>query len=422
MPFSPIQPASMDLGTSPSGTYMALYIGNVYFVNSAAAGASTGTGSGTISQPFKTLNAALAQCSANNGDVIFVQPGHVETVAGAAGLNFGAGICDGVTVYFLGNAADRAQINLVTSTAAQVVIAANNVTLVNPKFVAGIDAIVSAILVTGSDCTMKDVEFFDGTTIFTTIQVQTTAAANRLTIDGYTYYEGTAGTAKTEAIRLVGGDHHRVYRLNISGNFSTANVNNVTTATTRFLGQSWFLTNTNTADTAAGAAAGLAAFVSTSTFLNPDSSQTTSGFDYCISKTLALPQTGTATIFTVAGGPIAIVHLSGYITVVIGSVANATKLHFAPSLGGTATDICATVDVNAAAAGDLFVLATSLATAAVLVSTGITTAAQATAEQLTQYIMAPGAIQVTTAGSDGGTGRIQWCLRYRPLSPNVLVF
>src|SRR5579863_9941068 len=238
--------------------------GNAWFVNSSSASAKDTPGSGTSpQQPFKTLNFALQQSLTNGNDRFYLMPGHVETVTAAAGLNFAAGVADGAVVIFCGSGAERAQITLTTSTAAQVVIAANNVTLINPRIVSGIDAIVAAVSITGSDCTLMNVEFVDAPAIAATVQVLTSNAAKRLTINGYTYYESTTGTTKTEAFRIVGGDHHRLMNLNISGSFSTANVNNVTTLTTVLVGTQWYLNNLS--------AAGLAfAVLTTSTFTLDD--------------------------------------------------------------------------------------------------------------------------------------------------------
>src|SRR4051812_38908241 len=38
---------------------------------------------GTFDSPFLTIGGALAQCVANRGDIIFIKPGHAETIANA---------------------------------------------------------------------------------------------------------------------------------------------------------------------------------------------------------------------------------------------------------------------------------------------------------------------------------------------------
>ena len=424
--------------TGPAGF---MPTGQVFYVQSINVNAKDNavTNGSTPLLPLKTLNYALSQVIPNNGDFIYCMPGHVETVAGAAGLNFAAGIADGVIVYFMGNGADRAMISMATATTAQVVIAANNVTVINPRFVAAIDAVAIAVSITGSDCTLMNVEYLDAAAIATTIQVATTNAAKRLTLNGYTYYESTTGTTKTEAIRIVGGDHHRLTNLNITGSFSTANINNVTTLTTVLVASQLYLNNLSAAGLALAvlttttgiiddsimlAAAGVAPVTAGNILALNNAIQGSSGAaisvaangDTSISKSVATAAISSKTLFTIAGGPIEVLEIVGLVTTVIGSVANATKLTWTPTVGGTATDITVGVDINAAAAGDLIVNATSFGTASVIVTTGITTVAQHTAAQLVQFQCAPGAITMANAGNSV-TGVILWCMRYRPLSP-----
>ena len=200
---------------------------NVYFVNSSMSTASDAKISNGLSplRPYKSINFAVAQCLANNNDVIFVGPGHVETVAAAAGLAFGVA---GVTVIGMGNATDKATVNL-TATASTVTVTAANVTLVNLLFTTGIDAVATAITPTAADFTMQDCEFRDAPSKATTIQIITTAACSRFRLINYKYVTSTTGTAKTEAVRIVGGADHELINVRIRGAFSTAVINNVTT-------------------------------------------------------------------------------------------------------------------------------------------------------------------------------------------------
>ena len=58
------------------------YTGNIFFVDSNAAGASDTAGYGWgPDNPFATIDYAIGQCTANQGDVILVLPGHAETLA-----------------------------------------------------------------------------------------------------------------------------------------------------------------------------------------------------------------------------------------------------------------------------------------------------------------------------------------------------
>lgn len=131
---------------------------------------------------------------------------------------------------------------------------------------------------------------------------------------------------------------------------------------------------------------------------------------------LALPQTTTKVIFTITGGPIRVNAIFGIVTILVGAVANATKLTATPTTGGAATDVCGTGDINAAAAGDILIPITSFATALSINTAGAIVDGPSATTQSTKFIMTPGTILVNCAGSDGGTGRVQWYMHYVPLS------
>lgn len=126
---------------------------------------------------------------------------------------------------------------------------------------------------------------------------------------------------------------------------------------------------------------------------------------------LFLPQTSTKTLFTIAGGPIMVEAIFGIVTVVIGAVANATKLEYVSTATSTAVALDATSDINALAAGAIFSVTGTLATAAIIVSPNTN---QLALDQATAWNIGAGVIRVNCAGSDGGTGKIQWYIRYRP--------
>ena len=132
---------------------------------------------------------------------------------------------------------------------------------------------------------------------------------------------------------------------------------------------------------------------------------------------LSLPQTTTKNIFTITGGPIWVQCIFGVVTTLVGAVANATKLTYVDALTSTATDICATADINALVAGAFYNLVNGFGTGAVITGTaGIVIAGSVLATAPMSCYMQPGLIRVNCAGSDGGTGRIQWYMNYRPMS------
>lgn len=116
----------------------------------------------------------------------------------------------------------------------------------------------------------------------------------------------------------------------------------------------------------------------------------------------ALAQTGNLTLFTVTGGRVILTGLVGEVTTAIQAQANAVKLTSVSTTGSIATDMCATVDVNGAAVGNLFGL-TAPGTAATLGSI---------AGQPNETIMQPGIIRMNAAASN--TGNMKWTVTYVP--------
>ncbi len=123
-----------------------------------------------------------------------------------------------------------------------------------------------------------------------------------------------------------------------------------------------------------------------------------------VRATAALPQTNTDVLFTVTGGRVLLVDIIGKVTAPVGAVANNTKLT------AVATDICAVVDLNAAAVGSRLSVTGTFADAMIKTAVGVPLAPQAT-----PIVLDPGDIILDCAGSDGGGGRVEWTLHYIPL-------
>jgi hypothetical protein len=117
-----------------------------------------------------------------------------------------------------------------------------------------------------------------------------------------------------------------------------------------------------------------------------------------------LAQTGNLTLFTVATGRVVITAIVGEVTTAIQAQANAVKLTSVSTTGSIATDLCATVDVNGAAVGNLFGIAGGSSVAAVLGSA---------VPQPNETVMQPGVIRMTAAASN--TGQMKWTVFYYPL-------
>lgn len=166
--------------------------GNFFFVDSNAASGGNGySPEGAVT----TLNAAVALCTANNGDVIIVMEGHAETLDSAADVDLSVA---GIKVVGLGHGASRPTFTF-TAAAATFAVGANSVWVENLLFVAaftngvvvGVDIDSSHTDVTFKNCewraSLSTQEFLKGVTI--------AENASRVTFDGCRFTEVTGGDA-----------------------------------------------------------------------------------------------------------------------------------------------------------------------------------------------------------------------------------
>lgn len=123
-----------------------------------------------------------------------------------------------------------------------------------------------------------------------------------------------------------------------------------------------------------------------------------------------LAQSGNLTLFTVTGGRVLLTTIVGEVTTAIQAQADAVKLQSVSTTGSITTDLCATVDVNGAAVGNLFGMTGTAATAAVLGSA---------VPQLNEVIMQPGIIRMNAAASN--TGQMKWTVTYIPLDDGAVL-
>ena len=198
------------------------YAGNVFWVDS---GTGSDANRGTFDRPFKTIDYAVGKCTASNGDVIMVFPGHTETVTAAAGLDLDVA---GISLIGLGNGSDRPTIDFTTAVGADMDVDAANITMANFLFTGGVDALAGPIDVNAADFSLLGCETRDVTGQATDFIV-TDANADRMLIDDWVH-RGASGAGADTAITIVGGDNITIRNFWIDGNFAVACIENVTTA------------------------------------------------------------------------------------------------------------------------------------------------------------------------------------------------
>lgn len=192
-------------------------MGNVFFVSSVTGSA---TGGYTPDAPAATIAQALALCTASKGDIIFVAPDHVETIAAAAGIAIDKA---GVSIIGLGQGSNRPTLTW-SATDSTMTITAANVLLKNIITKVSIDEVVSMIAVSAAGVTFDNVDFVETTSAQAIQWLLTTNAADQLTIKNCRHIQFTAAAAAQKWIQLVGCDHTRIVdnTFIILGNASTS--------------------------------------------------------------------------------------------------------------------------------------------------------------------------------------------------------
>jgi hypothetical protein len=135
----------------------------------------------------------------------------------------------GVAVIGMGTGTLRPTINF-TATASTLTMSAASCTLYNILLTGGIDAVVSPVVVSASDCAIINCEYRDVTGQCTD-GILTTAGADRLLIDGLRY-DGAVAAGTNAGIAIVGGDGIVIRNLRMDGNFAVGGIDIRTTATT----------------------------------------------------------------------------------------------------------------------------------------------------------------------------------------------
>jgi hypothetical protein len=184
---------------------------------------------GSFFKPFATIQRALDMCQANHGDIVFVKPGHAETIADAATLTFNKA---GVAIIGLGYGSQRPTLTFTAATA-NIPTTAANCSIQNILFKANFADVASVFTATGTatptDLNIEGCEFRDGSSVLNFISLFTgNATAN--SCDGFRFFGNRVSslgtTAATTALKLLSNTD----RIVISENFGTSAVLNDTAA------------------------------------------------------------------------------------------------------------------------------------------------------------------------------------------------
>lgn len=192
--------------------------GSIFFVSSVTGAAAGGY---TPDAPAATITQALALCTADKGDVIYLLPGHAETITAAAGIAIAKA---GVSIIGIGTGTLQPKITFSTAATADLDVDAANVTLENIHFTANFADITAAIDVNAAFCTIRGCRFSETAVNMNALIWILGGAANAsggLRVENCEAHDADA--ANTHFISLPGTDIGDVIRNNLLyGDWGTA--------------------------------------------------------------------------------------------------------------------------------------------------------------------------------------------------------
>lgn len=154
---------------------------------------------------YATLAGALAACTANAEDVIFVLPGHTETFSSSTALSIATA---GVKIVGLGRGSLRPTFTLDTATTTTINVTAANIGIKGCIFVANFAAIASLFTLTAApEFTLESCEYRDTSSILNFVAIITTDTTSQhaagLTIVGCRRI-GAGATTNTTIVSMLG--------------------------------------------------------------------------------------------------------------------------------------------------------------------------------------------------------------------------
>lgn len=183
--------------------------GKVFWVNNSSVivpGGVAGVdqaGQGTYQRPFSTIDFAVGQCTASRGDIIFVMPGHAETISSNAIIALDVA---GITVVGLGVGSLRPTLTF-TAAAATIPVTAANITVTNILHVANFADVATAYTNNAAPefCT-EGSEFRDTSSVLNFVACVTTTVS--VNADGLAFVKnkvyGLGTTAGTTPVKVAG--------------------------------------------------------------------------------------------------------------------------------------------------------------------------------------------------------------------------
>lgn len=184
-----------------------------------------------VAAVYTTVELAMAACTANNGDIIFVDQEYTQTISAAAGITFDIA---GVKVIGMGQGSLRPTLTFDTATTADVLVSAANCHLENFIFTSDINDLGMFLDLDEGNFTLKGCLLQTSSTkeALNFINIATTKDDFKFIDCEFlqpTDPEGTGAAANTGAIYCVDTENILIQGCRFRGFFETAIVHNKTT-------------------------------------------------------------------------------------------------------------------------------------------------------------------------------------------------
>lgn len=201
--------------TNPGRTFW-LYNGTT--LEPGCVGGSDGN-DGTFYRPFSTLNGASGFCTANAGDVIYVKPGHAETISTATALTLSKA---GVAIIGLGTGDLRPKWTLDTVVGATINVTGANISFQNCQFVANFAAITACFTLTTAKFFLADsCSVRDTSAVLNFVKIISTSTTDNAA-DGLTLTNNEIISANTTAAISLVAVAGNMARSTLAGNYYQA--------------------------------------------------------------------------------------------------------------------------------------------------------------------------------------------------------
>lgn len=228
--------------------------GTVRYVGSTVSNASDNNPGTDATKPFSTLNAAIAKCTANVGDIVVCLPGHAETVT-ATSI---APAIAGVRVIGLGIGIDRPTFTF-GAAAATITVSGASFGMANCRFVANFADVAAAFTIgAAKNVRIENCEFLDNSLILNFLSCVVTGASNNAA-DGLSFlnnYVYSLPTTDGAVVSVLGN----LLRLQVSGNIvdkaATNDAGHLVTMSSKVCGGARILNNILTMAALASQSAG----------------------------------------------------------------------------------------------------------------------------------------------------------------------